>query len=115
MDIYDLADLYADQLIHSSDFMRLLELKELIKKELSNKIIAFKTAEAKYLEAKSYGNYHPDLKEYQRKFTVAKTNLYSEAYVKEYIQLERKIQSSSNADFNDLKKSISNKFKLNQF
>ncbi len=83
MDIYDLADLYADQLIHSSDFMRLLELKELIKKELSNKIIAFKTAEAKY--------------------------------VKEYIQLERKIQSSLNADFNDLKKSISNKFKLNQF
>ncbi len=109
MDIYDLADLYADQLIHSSDFMRLLELKELIKKELSNKIIAFKTAEAKY------GNYHPVLKEYQRKFTVAKTNLYSEAYVKEYIQLERKIQSSLNADFNDLKKSISNKFKLNQF
>ena len=91
------------------------KMKELIKKELSNKIIAFKTAEAKYLEAKSYGNYHPDLKEYQRKFTVAKTNLYSEAYVKEYIQLERKIQSSLNADFNDLKKSISNKFKLNQF
>ena len=38
MDIYDLADLYADQLIQSSDFIRLLELKELIKKELSKKL-----------------------------------------------------------------------------
>lgn len=115
MDIYTLAEQYAEQLIDSPDFKRLLELKELIKKELTNKIVAFKTAEANYLEAKSYGNYHPDLLKYQKKFTIAKTNLYSEAYVKEYILLERKIQRILNEDFNNLKRCVSNKFRLNQF
>lgn len=41
MDIYDLADLYADQLIQSSDFIRLLELKELIKKRAIQKNYRF--------------------------------------------------------------------------
>lgn len=115
MDLYSLAEQYADQFTQSPDFKRLLEVKEKINQELSKKIIAFKTAEAKYLEAKSYGNYHPNLKEYQGRFVEAKKNLYSESLVKEYLTLESQIQAKLNQDFNDLKKSISNKFKLNQF
>lgn len=111
--IYDLAEEYAEDIIASKDFQRLLELKEEIKKNLSKKIISFKTAEAKYMEAKSYGNYHPNLKEYQEAFVSAKASLYSEALVKEYKELEQKLQERLNQDINDLKQSVSNKFKLN--
>lgn len=114
-DIYKLTEDYAQEIIDSDDFQRLLELKELIKKNLSHKIVAFKTAEAKYVEAKNYGNYHPDLKKYQEEFIIAKTNLYSENLVKEYKELETKIQERLDHDLNDLKKSVSNKFKLSLF
>ncbi|MDE6407652.1 MAG: YlbF family regulator [Anaeroplasmataceae bacterium] len=114
-DIYDLADDYAKEVINSPDFQRLLEVKEEIKKTLSGKIMAFKTAEAKYLEAKAYGKYHPDLEEYKKRFIETKTRLFSESLVKEYKELETKIQEKLNQDINDLKKSVSNKFKLNYF
>lgn len=113
--IYDLAEEYAIKIIQSSDFQRLLELKEKIKTDLSGKIIAFKTAEAKYLEAKEYGKYHPNLEEYKEKFISSKTKLFQEELVKEYKELENKIQEKLNQDLNDLKQSISNKFKLDYF
>ena len=114
-DIYDLADDYANDVINSPDFQRLLEIKEEIKKNLSGKIMAFKTAEAKYLEAKEYGKYHPNLEEYKNRFVETKTKLFNESLVKEYKELESKIQDKLNQDINDLKKSVSNKFKLNYF
>ncbi|MDE7385330.1 MAG: YlbF family regulator [Anaeroplasmataceae bacterium] len=114
-DIYDLAEDYADKVINSPDFQRLLEVKEEIKRTLSGKIMAFKTAEAKYLEAKEYGKYHPDLEEYKKRFLETKTKLFSESLVKEYKELETKLQEKLNQDINDLKKSVSNKFKLNYF
>ena len=114
-DIYDLAYAYADEVIQSKDFQRMLELKNLIKQTLSNKIIAFRTAEAKYLEVKQYGKYHPDLEKYQHKFADAKKNLYSEALVQEYKKLEMKIQQRLNQDMNSLKQSVSNKYKLDIF
>ncbi|MDE5547122.1 MAG: hypothetical protein K2I88_06630 [Anaeroplasmataceae bacterium] len=114
-DIYDLAEDYADKVINSPDFQRLLEVKEEIKRTLSGKIMAFKTAEAKYLEAKEYEKYHPDLEEYKKRFLETKTKLFSESLVKEYKELETKIQEKLNQDINDLKKSVSNKFKLNYF
>lgn len=114
-DIYDLADDYASDVINSPDFQRLLAVKEEIKKTLSGKIMAFKTAEAKYLEAKEYGKYHPNLEEYKNKFIETKTKLFNESLVKEYKELESKIQDKLNQDINDLKKSVSNKFKLNYF
>lgn len=114
-DIYDLADDYANDVINSPDFQRLLQVKKEIKKTLSGKIMAFKTAEAKYLEAKEYGKYHPNLEEYKNKFVETKTKLFNESLVKEYKELESKIQDKLNQDINDLKKSVSNKFKLNYF
>ncbi|MBD5391121.1 hypothetical protein HDR67_03865 [bacterium] len=114
-DIYARTEEYAQAIIETKEFQRLLEVKELIKKTLGHKIIAFKTAEAKYVEAKNYGKYHPDLKKYQDDFVAAKTSLYSEDLVKEYKQLETKIQNQLNQDMNELKKCVSNKFKLNLF
>ena len=110
--IYDLAEEYANSIIESDDFKRYLELKEEIRKTLGMKIVAFKTKEAKYVEAKSYGNYHPDLKKYQEEFHIAKTNLYSHPLMVEYKELEHKIQAKLDEDLNDLKSTISNKFKL---
>ena len=110
--IYDLAEEYANRIIESDDFKRFLELKELIRKTLGGKIVAFKTKEAKYIEAKSYGNYHPDLKKYQEDFQRAKANLYNEPLMLEYKELEHKIQSKIDKDLNDLKGTISNKFTL---
>ncbi|MCM1130959.1 MAG: YlbF family regulator [Roseburia sp.] len=114
-DIYDLIDDYAIDIINSPDFQRLLECKEEIKKNLSGKIMAFKTAEAKYLEAKEYGKYHPNLEEYKNRFIETKTTLFNDSLVKEYKELESKIQEKLTQDINDLKKSVSNKFKLNYF
>ncbi|MDE6660894.1 MAG: YlbF family regulator [Anaeroplasmataceae bacterium] len=114
-DIYDLAEDYAEEIINSADFKRLLEIREEIKKNLSGKIMAFKTAEAKYMEAKAYGKYHPNLEEYKSRFIETKTRLFSESLVQEYKELESKMQEKLNQDINDLKKSVSNKFKLNYF
>lgn len=110
--LYDLAEKYADSIIESEDFKRYTALKEEIKRTLSGKIIAFKTKEAKYVEAKSYGNYHPDLKKYQEEFQKAKANLYNEPLMIEYKELELKIQAIINNDLNELKSTISNKFNL---
>ena len=110
--IYDMAEVYADSIIESEDFKRYLTLKEEIRKTLGMRIVAFKTKEAKYIEAKSYGNYHPDLKKYQEEFQIAKTNLYSHPLMVEYKELEHKIQAKLDKDLNDLKSTISNKFKL---
>ena len=110
--IYDMAEEYAESVIESEDFKKYLELKEEIRKTLGMKIVAFKTKEAKYIEAKSYGNYHPDLKRYQEEFQKAKANLYNEPLMVEYKELEHKIQSKIDQDLNDLKGTISNKFTL---
>lgn len=110
--IYDIAEEYANSIIKSDDFKRYLELKDEIRKTLSGKIIAFKTKEAKYVEAKSYGNYHPDLKRYQEEFQKAKANLYNEPLMIEYKKIEHKIQTKLDKDLNDLKSTISNKFIL---
>ena len=88
--IYNLAEEYATQFIESSDFKRLLELRDSIKTNLRNTIVAFKTAEAKYLEVKEYGKYHPDLKKYQTEFMQLKSKLYKNPFVVEYKELERK-------------------------
>ena len=110
--IYDLAESYAEDFVNSLDFKKLLELKQEIKKTLSGKIIAFKTKEAKYLEAKEYGEYHPNLKEYQIAFSEAKKNLYEQPLMKEYKKLELELQSKLDRDMNEIKILISNKFKV---
>lgn len=110
--LYNDAIEYAQAIIESSDFKRMLELRECIKKTLAGKIMAFKTAEAKFLEAREYGLYHPDLKKYQKQYIEKKKSLYENPLIMEYKKLERSIQKKLDDDMDDLKKSISNKFHL---
>ena len=114
MNVYELANQYALDVIASDDFQRLLKLKEIINQKIPQKIIKFKNAEANYLDAKKYGDYHPDLGKYQKELVAAKSELFSEPLVKEYKELESKIQSQLDKDLNFLKKSISNKFSLSK-
>ncbi len=114
MELLELAEKYADTLIKSEEFQRMLQMKEQIKKTLSGKIMAFKTAEAKYLEAKEYGKYHPDLMKYQKEFVEKKKSLYEEPLIQEYKALERSIQVKLDRDMDDLKQSISNKFNVSK-
>ena len=51
MEIEDLVEEYFNELKESSDFKRLLELKDYINKNYANLIIGMKTKESLYLEA----------------------------------------------------------------
>ena len=112
--LYDLADLYAEKILNSDDFKRFVELNKIIKKELSKEILSFKREESIYNDASKYGKYHPDLKKYQVNLSEAKRKLYSNPLMIEYKKLELKIQSDLNNDFNELKKSISNKLEISK-
>ena len=109
--MYELIDKYADELFNTPDFKRLMELKKIIDTSYSSLIISFKTAESKYEDMKQYGSYAPGLDRLKKDFINAKANLYSKPEVVEYFDLERKIQAMLNNDINEIKESVSNKFK----
>ena len=97
---------YVNELADNEEFKRLLELKKIIDDKYSKEIVAFKTAESNYLEAKKYGEYYPNLKEFQNTFSEKKKELYSKEEVKEYLRLEREINESINNDIKDLKELV---------
>lgn len=105
-------DEYVNKIINDDKFIRLKELKKVIDEKYKKEIIAFKNAEALYIDAKHHEAYYPGFNEIKEKFILAKSNLYSKIEVSEYFKLEREIQSMINDDINDLKSSISNKFSL---
>jgi len=72
-----------------ADAKRLKELNQEIKNNYSQLISDFKTAEAKFNEAKKYGKYHPDYEFYHQKYLLAKDQLFKQPLVSEYKILER--------------------------
>jgi hypothetical protein len=110
----DLVKEYIDEIENSDDFKRLLELKDIINKEYAPLIISFKMKEAEYMEAKERPEIF-DLNQKQKEFSIAKANLYSKEYVKEYFMLEEKINKNINKDLDELKDLISNKFLKSPF
>ena len=111
MEINDLVDLYYNELKGSNDYKRLLELKEYINTNYKNLIVSMKTKESIYLDAKEKAYLTDSI---TNDFSMAKTKLYEKPEVKEYFMLEGKINEELAKDFNDLKQSISNKFKENK-
>ena len=106
----DLALKYVDDIKNTKEFIRLIELKNIINKKYALLIISFKTKEAEYLEAKDRPEIF-NLEERKKAFIDAKAKLYSKDEVKEYFVLESKINVILENDMNELKESISNKFK----
>ena len=102
-----LEEKYINELYSLKEFRRLLELKDIINNKYKKEIISFKTNESMYNEAKLKGYLTEDI---TNSFIRAKTNLYQMEEVKEYFKLESFINKKLKDDFNDIKKSISNKF-----
>lgn len=102
----ELAYEYIEEYSNTKEFKRLLELKKLIDKKYEKEIIAFKTSESKYLDAKKYGGYYPNLEDLQKDFSNKKSALYSKIEVKEYLELERKINTELNDLINELKNQV---------
>jgi cell fate (sporulation/competence/biofilm development) regulator YlbF (YheA/YmcA/DUF963 family) len=78
------------------DYRRLLELKQVMEDiaDVQKLIQDFSKAKERYLQAKTYGKYHPDLAKYQKAFQQAKMDMMANAYVKEYKQLEKTMQKA---------------------
>ena len=107
----DLIDKYIEEVISSNEYKRLLELKNIIDDKYKIEILNFKTDEDKYQEALKYPKYY-DIELLQKNLSNSKSILYNKEEVKEYIELENKIQKKLDDDFNKIKGSISNKFSL---
>ena len=112
--MYELIDDYFNNLIELPEFKRLLELKDIIRKKYSLLIVGFKTNEANYNDAKRYKDYMNDFNELKNKLIDSKRKLYEKEEVKEYFELEKKIQNIINNDLDELKSSISSQFKNNK-
>jgi len=110
----ELINEYLNELYNISEFKRLIELKNLIDIKYKNEIISLKTNESLYNEALKYSNYYPNIDNLKNNYIKSKANLYSKDEVKEYFDLERKINEYINNDIDDIKKNISNKFKTHK-
>ena len=108
----ELSDKYIEELKNTKEFIRLLELKKIIDEKYKLLIVSLRTKESYYLESleKDYLDNKKALNEYME----VKSKLYSKEEVKEYLTLEKKISKIITDDFNDIKKSISNKFNIDK-
>ncbi len=102
-----------EEIKQKKDYKRLLELHQIIEtdstiQELINTFIKYND---KYEEVTKYGKYHPDLKKVQQEFSSAKEKLYTNVIVKEYKNLENKLQKELNIISKEIAISISQKIK----
>ena len=104
-----LIDSYLEELYNKPEFIRIIELKKLIDEKYKKEIISLKTKESLYLDSLRYSNNDNKLKE---DYNNAKIKLYSMPEVKEYLKCELIINECLDNDLNDIKKEISNKFRL---
>ncbi len=112
--MYELIDNYFNKIIETAEFKRLIELKNIIKNKYSLLIVGFKTNEANYEDAKRYKEHMDDFNLLRNKLVESKRKLYEKEEVKEYFELERKIQKMINDDIDELKNSISTQFMENK-
>ena len=97
---------YFNELKETTDYKRLKELKSIIDNKYSKEIIAFKTLESKYNDLLKY-NDEKIIKEAKDRFIDSKIKLYSKEEIKEYFEIQNKLDIMLKNDFNDIKKSIS--------
>lgn len=102
-----------DEIKGSEDYKKLQKLHKIIdtNSEIKELINIFKKYNDKYEEVSKYGKYHPDLKKVQKQFSEAKTNLYSNKLVKEYKELENRIQKILDNISKELAIGVSKKIK----
>jgi len=94
-------------------YQRLIELKKIMKsvQEIEDLVSSFQKAKSKYEEAKTYGQYHPDLSRYQKAFQLAKIEMMSNEVIKEYMKIEKDLQKQLDQFSIDLAQSVSTNIK----
>lgn len=97
---------------NSEEFMELVKLKEEIDIKYKDTLSEYDLAKERYNEALKYGEYHPDLKKYQKELSDIKKELYSKKEVIRYIELEKNIQKMLDTITNEIKKNMSSHFNL---
>ncbi len=102
----DLSLDYFNELKNLPEFKRLIELKQIIDTKYKNEIIAFKTKESLYLESLK-NDYYPDKDKIKKDFILAKSNLYKKEEVKEYFDIQNKLDLLLKNDFIDIRENIS--------
>lgn len=109
--IYDDLDNLISEIIASTDFLRLKELKKIIDEKYKKEIWTFKRAESIYNDALPNKNYYKDFDKISLNLSNAKNDLYSMPEVIEYKILEEKINKMLISLSNDITNIMSNKFK----
>ena len=109
--IYDDLDNLISEIIASTDFLRLKELKKIIDEKYKKEIWTFKRAESIYNDALPNKNYYKDFDKISLNLSNAKNVLYSMPEVIEYKILEEKINEMLISLSNDIANIMSNKFK----
>ena len=105
-DNMDLSLDYFNELKNLPEFKRLIELKQIIDTKYKNEIIAFKTKESLYLESLK-NDYYLGKDKIKKDFILAKSNLYKKEEVKEYFDIQNKLDLILKNDFKDIRENMS--------
>jgi hypothetical protein len=105
-DNMDLSLDYFNELKNLPEFKRLIELKQIIDTKYKNEIIAFKTKESLYLESLK-NDYYLGKDKIKKDFILAKSNLYKKEEVKEYFDIQNKLDLILKNDFIEIRENIS--------
>lgn len=98
---------FAQEIMETSEFKELLELKDKINNDASHLVEEFNRCKLKYEEVSKYSMYHPDYKKTQLSLVKAKEALYTNPLVKRYKELEKIIQEKLNDVAHEIAKTIS--------
>lgn len=106
---YDLVD----EIKGTTEYKRLLELDAVLKTDpnLIALIESFQKVKEKYEETSKYGKYHPDLKGVQLELATIKEEVYTNAIIKEYKQLEKDLQNRLDKISKEIANCVSSKIK----
>ena len=102
----ELAEKYFNELKETKEFKRLLELKKIIDDKYVKEINSFNRAKELYLESNN-NKYYPNKDEIKNQYLEAKIKLFNKEEVKEYLDIQAKLDDILDKDFDDIKKSIS--------
>lgn len=102
-----------DEIKSQDSYKKILKLKKEIDTnlEIIELVNNFQRLNKKYEEVSKYSKYHPDLKRVQQDFSKAKIALYTNDVVKEYKELEKKLQKNLNHISTEISVAVSAKIK----
>ena len=94
-ELLKIADLVILEIQQMPEYKRWIDTNRLIEldKDIQSLMSAFNQSKSRYEEAKKYGEYHPNLKQYRSQYQKAKTALFSHPTVIEHKNAEKAVQS----------------------